>query len=303
MKKCFIIRVKLLIALLLTIFWLSSYALDPEKDPLPKDSIAVKLNKLQNNARRQAFMKQMELKYINYDLYRITGFNADQNTIMGGGGEPRGYLVSKHNELFCSSTVEPKKCKAPPSHEYADIRSSILLEQNIYVNKEQVSSATEVINNITNPFPSIIALEMLNASEHERKLPHNQAAFAETLVQEARLGVAKNSFNNMVLDRLSLDALDDGSTAGDKNFSKLSLMEQTAKSRFEDNGWHTEIENSNQENLLKEMVKMEAFKIWMEYHKYKQNERIEALLATMIAEQSSLNQLLIEQKYLNAKNN
>ena len=79
-------------------------------------------------------------------------------------------------------------------------------------------------------------------------------------------------------------------------------MEQEATNRFENSDWHTTIDNANQEVLLKEMVKMEAFKIWMEYHKYKQNERIEALLATMISTQSSLNQFLIEQKYLNAQN-
>ncbi|MGD0466623.1 MAG: hypothetical protein ABSA84_08010 [Gammaproteobacteria bacterium] len=299
MKKYFVIIINLLSIVSLLIISLSSYSLDLEKDSIP-----VKLNKLQSNPTWQDFMRQMESKYLNYELYRITGSSADQNIILSGAVDPRGYFVGKHDELFCSPIADPKNCKPKIVREYADIRPSVLLEQNIFSNKDQLLSAIEVINNITNPFPSRIPLQMLELKDDiRRNSPHNQAAFAETLVQEARLGVAKNSFNSMMLDRLSLSALEGGSVASDKNFSKLSLMEQEAKSRFEDSNWNTKIENAKQDDLLKEMVKMEAFKIWMEYHKYKQNERIEALLATMIAEQSSLNQLLIEQKYLNAQKN
>jgi hypothetical protein len=289
-----------LFALLIITVYADESKTEDQSKPAHTHSVQTKLKELQNNTMWQNFLRQRESADINYDLYRITGPNVNQNVITMGGGEPKGYLVNKHNEMFCSPSVD-KNCKALPLYEHADIKTSILLGQNIYNTPEQVVLANEVIKNITNPFPSIIALEMLSASQEERKLPKNQAALADALIQEARSGIAKNSFNNMVLNRLSLDALN-SSVSMNQNFSILSLMEQQAKNRFEDQAWFESIEKSNRDNLLKEMVKMEAFKIWMEYHKYKQNERIEALLATMVAEQSSINQLLREQKNSNAFN-
>lgn len=263
----------------------------------PKIDIPNKLKTLHNNFSWQSFMKDQELSWINYDLYRITSPKLDQNNVDFGSKEPLGYLFNNHNKYFCSTKID-KNCTAQDSYEYADIKASILLDQNIYTDKQQVAFANEVIKNITNPFPSVIALEMLN-DNNLRKFKNKQEAFAETLVQQVRSGVARYSFNNMVLNRLSLSLLDKDTSANKQNFSKLSLMEQEAKSRFEDPLWHESIEHANQEKLSKELVKMEAFKIWMEYQKYKQNERIEALLATMVAEQSTLNQLLTEHKHLN----
>ena len=297
---------KSLVSLIILLFFSSSYALDKPPENKPQNIVPAKLKELKSNPKWQNFIKQKELASVNYDLYRIIGDSSQKTSIMGGGSDPYGYIVDKHNETFCSlkkQTNGSTKCNVSALYELGDIRSSILLDQNIYTNQDQVLLVSEIINNIANPFPSSIFLDMANATENIRKLPRNQAAFAEALVQEARSGIAKHSFNNMTLNRLPIEVLE-GSGVNDKNksFSKLSLMEQEATNRFENSDWHTTIDNANQEVLLKEMVKMEAFKIWMEYHKYKQNERIEALLATMISTQSSLNQFLIEQKYLNAQN-
>jgi hypothetical protein len=40
----------------------------------------------------------------------------------------------------------------------------------------------------------------------------------------------------------------------------------------------------NQAALMKEMLKMQAFQMWMDYQRYQQTERIEALLATALAQ-------------------
>lgn len=255
--------------------------------------IVEKLHSLKSHRAWQDFLKNKELNDINYDLYRMTGDNIKENVIARGAGDPKGYLVMKHEQVFCSTKVDPNCKISDPSEEYADIKFSIL-DQNVYKDNKQVVLANEFIRNITNPFPSKIALEMLNAGNNERRLPQNQAAFAEALVQEARTSVAKHSFNNMILNRLSLGSIEGGQSAHDKNFSQLTLIEQGAKSRFEDRVWHETVDRASQEDLFREMIKMEAFKIWMEYHKYKQNERIEALLATIASEQANITQLLKE---------
>lgn len=257
------------------------------------NQIIEKLNTLKSHGAWQNFLKNKELNDINYDLYRMTGDTIKDNVIARGAGDPKGYLVMKHEQVFCSTKVDPNCKISDPFAEYADIKFSIL-DQNVYTDNKQVALANEFIRNVTNPFPSKIALEMLNAGSNERRLPQNQAAFAEALVQEARTSVAKHSFNNMILNRLSLGSIEGGASGNDKNFSQLTLIEQEAKSRFEDRAWHESVDRANQEDLFREMLKMEAFKIWMEYHKYKQNERIEALLATIASEQTNITQLLKE---------
>lgn len=257
------------------------------------NQIVEKLNTLKSHSAWQNFLKNKELNDINYDLYRMTGDTIKDNVIARGAGDPKGYLVMKHEQVFCSTKVDPNCKISDPFAEYADIKFSIL-DQNVYTDNKQVVLANEFIRNVTNPFPSKIALEMLNAGSNERRLPQNQAALAEALVQEARTSVAKHSFNNMILNRLSLGSIEGGASGNDKNFSQLTLIEQGAKSRFEDRAWHESVDRANQEDLFREMLKMEAFKIWMEYHKYKQNERIEALLATIASEQANITQLLKE---------
>jgi len=273
-----------------------SYSLD-ENDIKKNEYLSLRLKELQNNDQWQQFIKHKEFSDINYDLYRITGPNMHDKVLLGE--DPKGYLVNKHNEMFCFNQAD-KACKVHSSlYVYGDMRASILLNNNFYKNLEETELAREVMRNIINPFPSNIQMEMQDASLHNKELPENKAALAETYVSQARLAVVRNSFNTMFLNRLPLDLLEGKTSTSKKKFSRLSIMEIAAKERFEDPKWQGSIDTASQDDLLKELVKIDSFKVWMDYHKYKQNERIEALLATMVAQQVSINQLLIDQ---NAKN-
>jgi hypothetical protein len=253
------------------------------------------IKKLHDSSKWQQFVTQRELIDINYDLYRVKGPNDNDKVISGQ--DPKNYFIDKHNDMFCSK-ISDANCRAQLGHAYGDIKFSYLFN-NIYKNPDELHLATEVTRNIINPFPSNFALEMKAATNYDKSLPKNKAALAELYASQARLGVVRNSFNTMLRNRVPLGVLE-GNMPGSEQNSMQSIIEKESQNRFTSSVWHEEINNSNQEQLLKELVKMEAFKTWVDYHRYKQNERIEALLATMVAQQETLTQLLNNN---NVKNN
>ncbi len=296
-KKLLNLNYLLSIFICILIVQIPQISYSDEKDINKSEYLSFQLKELQNNNQWQEFVKNKEFSDINYDLYRITGPGMHDKVLLGE--DPKGYIVNKHNEMFCFNQAD-KTCKVHSnSYVYGDMRASALLNNNFYKNREEMELASEVMRNIINPFPSNIQMEMQDASVHNKELPENKAALAEAYVSQARLSVVRNSFNTMFQSRLPLDLLEGKEHITKKKFSRLSIMEKSAKKRFEDIKWQEYIDTASQEDLLKELVKIDALKVWMDYHKYKQNERIEALLATMVAQQVSINQLLIDQ---NAKN-
>lgn len=270
-----------------------SYAVDDKKINSNSNTSWLNMIRLQNTTSWKEFMTKKELNDINYDLYRMRSFDINDRVSLAQ--DPKGYFINKHNSMFCFPQID-KTCKSSSSlYVYGDIKTNILLE-NIYKDPEQINIASEVIRNIVNPFPSNIALEMLEASDVEKELPSNKAALAENYAAQARLGVVRNSFNTMLLNRLPLDyiARSDESSDNKIKASKLSIMEEQVNNRFANSAWQNLIEKGNNEALFKELIKMLAFDMWMGFEKYKQEERIETLLATLVAQQETTNNLLMQ---------
>ena len=244
---------------------------------------------LRDSVEWQQFLAKKELADLNYDLYRIHGPKVSDKIVMAQ--DPKGYLVNKHNRMFCSDLVD-KNCQMhSPLYTFADMRAAILM-QNFYTSPEEINLATEVIRNIVNPFPSNIALDMQDANNQEKDRPDKKAKLAEAYASEARLGVARNSFNSILLDRLPLDLLKGKASTEESNSSILGIMEQEAKDRFENPEWHKFVQTATEEHCLRELLQIEALVVWMLYNGYKQNERKEALLATIVAQQEELKRLI-----------
>ena len=65
--------------------------------------------------------------------------------------------------------------------------------------------------------------------------------------------------------------------------SELELMESQVRGRFESPAWYKMVAGFSLENLMREMNKMQAFRLWMDHKSYQQMERIETILATQLA--------------------
>lgn len=289
LKNFKIIRI-LLSYYLISIFCVG-YAVDDKK--INSNASWLELLRLQNTKSWEEFTKKKEFNDINYDLYRMRSLDVNDRVSLAQ--DPKGYFINKHNSMFCFPQID-KTCKSSSSlYVYGDIKTNILLEY-IYKDPEQINLASEVIRNIVNPFPSNIALEMLEASDAEKELPSNKAALAENYASQARLGIVRNSFNTMLLNRLPLDYISgsDVSSNNKTKASKISIMDQQVNHRFANPVWQDLVEKGNNEALFKELIKMLAFNMWMEFEKYKQEERIETLLATLVAQQETTNNLLMQ---------
>lgn len=286
---------------LLSYYLISILCISSAEPKKPNNSINIlDIIQLENIAKKE-FIEKKELNDINYDLYRMRSSNIKDRISLAQ--DPKGYFVNKHNNMFCFPEID-KKCKVnSPLYVYGDIKTNNLLSENVYTNSEQINLFSEVIRNIVNPFPSNIALEMLVASDDEKALARNQSALAENYVSQARLGISRNSFNTMLFNRLPLSYLTRSGSMDDKekdkselakkdDISKLSIMAEQVGSRFSNAAWLEFVDKANNETLSKELVKMLAFHMWIEFEKFKQQERIESLLATMVAQQETTNVLM-----------
>ena len=99
------------------------------------------------------------------------------------------------------------------------------------------------------------------------------------MAYQAALSTARNSLNEMFGNRLPV--LVNSETVA----SVIQIMEQEAGRRFKNAEWFQEVTKSSGEALLRELVHISAYNNWMEYQRYRQNERIETLLAVSLAQQ------------------
>ncbi|MFZ3003685.1 MAG: hypothetical protein WA071_25440 [Undibacterium umbellatum] len=65
--------------------------------------------------------------------------------------------------------------------------------------------------------------------------------------------------------------------------SPLQAMKLFVENRFVDQSWYLTLSQYNTNGLLRELNKMMAFKSWMDYQSYVQQERVEQNLATQVA--------------------
>jgi hypothetical protein len=209
------------------------------------------------------------------------GINAQATTFFqAAGAAPQSVFYDAHPLSASNNTT------AATDPAFKDLNVGNLLntdkiktDKNSKTDDEKLASA--IVQNIINPFPPSIDYSV------DLKAADNKAEIASYMAQQATLAVAGNSYLTM----LAMRASDKDGTA--------SLMEQLntesswrfLNSKLNDStpiNWYAQINALSTEGLLRELAAMDAFRLYMEHQKFKQGERIEALLATMVASQGRL---------------
>jgi len=127
-KKLLNLNCLLSIFICILIVQIPQISYSDEKDINKSEYLSFQLKELQNNNQWQEFVKNKEFSDINYDLYRITGPGMHDKVLLGE--DPKGYIVNKHNEMFCFNQAD-KTCKVHSnSYVYGDMRASALLNNN-----------------------------------------------------------------------------------------------------------------------------------------------------------------------------
>ena len=221
-------------------------------------------------------MLKEELSNLNWSLY---------STTPGGKYEdfPEGQFYDAHKQYFCSknSGIKGVSCTNTSQMEHANIKISSLLNPLQY-DETQEFVAKEVIRNFSYPFPN---MELRNLLAQGIKTPGDKRKAAALMLGSAIFNVAQNSLNEMHAMRLP-------SGSENNKSSLMNIIATESSRRFKDKNWHNAVQEASQEAMLREMLNIEAFKLWMDYYRYRQNERIEALLAILMTKDNINNEII-----------
>lgn len=117
--------------------------------------------------------------------------------------------------------------------------------------------------------------------------PDPVQSFADNLTNQALLSIARQPFTEMVAKRTAPQS------GGD---SMMQMMDRVASQRFLSSSWASSLNPpapagttpsltalATQTNvMLQEIALMQAYHVWLDYERYRQMERVEALLSAMV---------------------
>jgi hypothetical protein len=187
-------------------------------------------------------------------------------------------LVQSHDSTYCSAQdASLGRCTAVASNlQNADIRADTLLSTTS-LTSDQVTAAQALQNNLLDPIPT------QNLPQGLENTRAGKMFIAGQYIEEAGMSVAQNSLSQAIAIRTPVQGLGSAAMMNTPDISEMGLMVAQVSGRFESPDWYTMIAGMPTENLLREMNKQMALKLWMDLQAYRQNERIETSLATILA--------------------
>lgn len=167
------------------------------------------------------------------------------------------------------------------------------LMQNTTVTNDEVKSLLDIL---TNPFPTPLNLQALKAGDDSYSI-EDQQFLAKRAVQQAILSVALNAFSEIAAKRVPSSSnfadenvevnngeeLTDPGDEEETGASMIEALRSESEARFGNPQWYAELGRASNEAILRELAHMEAFRLWVEYLKYRQDEVMVSLMATMVA--------------------
>ncbi|MHB1620538.1 MAG: hypothetical protein ACYCTY_11260 [Sulfuricella sp.] len=190
-----------------------------------------------------------------------------------------GKIYDDHVDKYCSQQdVDLGRCSraADPAMQNADVRADVTLNTSSYT-PEQIAAAQAFVNNVVNPMPT------QNIPKNWESTSQGKTFIAGQYIEQARASVAANSLNAAIAARTPIAGLGTSAMLNKADVSSLELIESLVRGRFESTDWYKMIAGFSLENLFREANKMQALRLRVDLDNYKQNERIETLLATQLA--------------------
>lgn len=205
--------------------------------------------------------------------------------------------VATHNAKYCSAKdVQLGRCghaAGDPAMEDADINPDSLFTPSgevLTYTADQRAAAEAFATRVVAPYP------VPNIPKSWEKTPEGKAYVDAVAVKTAQESLAMNSLNNAIAMRSRTNGLG-GQLAsnigmkrlkGNPDASLMAIMEAKG-TQFMDPEWHKEViaKSVSPADLLKEQVRISAYKSFVDYKSYQQLERIEAILAADYAAHST----------------
>ena len=176
-------------------------------------------------------------------------------------------------------------CRGGHAMHGADLRAGTLFERRTFASEDELRAAVELSRNLAAPVVhDPPPLSSADTDRERRRALLARAADARTALAadyfaEARAlrapGAALGSWAAQVAPGLRRDA--------DTPVSRYELLELLASRRFKDPNWFVRLQGMSQENLLREMVTLQAVSLMLDWQRYRTDERRGAIDAAALA--------------------
>ena len=229
----------------------------------------------------KTYITNKETDDLNYGLHLINGTSVIPTT-------PQIQFLTDYVRSSCNpNTPESNMPECSNSTGiYTTIRASNIFNSINYTDPADpvLNASIGVIRSLVEPFPDPQLNTLLKDTANFSK---NESNIAGLIAGQVPVTMAKNSLNG-ILARRYVDPATTSKLPSDYNSSSImQIMHDESLRRLTDSTWFTGLNNLPLSQLVMELLEVEAFKLWMEYNKFQQNERIEALLATLVSAQAS----------------
>ena len=176
-------------------------------------------------------------------------------------------------------------CRGGYAMHGADLRAGTLFERRTFASEDELRAAVELSRNLAAPVvhdPPPLA--SADTDRERRRALLARAADARTALAadyfgEARAlrapGAALGSWAAQVAPGVRRDA--------DGTVSRYELLELLASRRFEDPNWFVRLQGMSAENLLRELVTLQAVSLMLDWQRYRTDERRGAIDAAALA--------------------
>jgi len=202
------------------------------------------------------------------------------------------YFVESRLAYGCS--IDEQKaglCATAKTDKPYDLEASSLLNKRQFsaVDGQDASHALQFIKNVTNPTP----LPLL--TRDEMFVDYNKKVFTDAglknlsarFKQQTLMSLAQQSLLKLYEERLPYEVPYGTGEEGNENIESLSTLEllrlDASGRRYEDKNWYSNISTLSSDALMREMVSMMALQLHMDYKRYEQMQRMEAMMAAQMA--------------------
>ena len=176
-------------------------------------------------------------------------------------------------------------CRGDSAHHGADLRAGTLFDRRTFASEDELRAAVELSRNLAAPVvhdpPPLASAD----TERERRrallarAADARTALAADYLAEARAlrapGAALGDWAAAVAGR-------SGRAAGNP-VSRYELLELLTSRRFEDPDWFVRLQAMSAENLLRELVALQAVSLMLDWQRYRTDERRGAIDAASLA--------------------
>ena len=180
---------------------------------------------------------------------------------------------------------DPRLCRGEDALHGADLRADTLFDRRTFGSEAELRAAVELSRNLAAPVVhDPPALASADTDRERRRVLLARAADARTALAADYLAQARSvRAPGAALGGWAAEIARGAGRDPDTPVSRYELLELLASGRFEDPDWFVGLQAMSAENLLRELVTLQAVSLMLDWQRYRTDERRGAIDAASLA--------------------